>query len=80
MKEDFLNWIARKFGKLIMNLYARTETQDKKAFVINAYELESKNGTKKTLLFVHTKQGKYKFWLKNGQIDININPAFIHEK
>lgn len=76
-KGQFFEWLAKKYPKLIMNLYARLRTQEKKDFVISATEIESKKGTKRTLFFVETKIGKYKFWTVNGQINMDIHPAFI---
>ena len=77
-KEKFLEWVASKFPKLIVELYARLRTQEKKDFVISATEIDTKKGRhKRTLFFVETKLGKYKFWTVNGQINMDVHPAFI---
>ena len=80
-REQFLEWLASKFYRLIVELYARVQTKFKSPFVISVHEIHEKKGkTKYTILFIETKLGQYKFWVQNGRVIIDDHPAFLKTK
>lgn len=74
----FLLFLVKKHPETIVNAYAIVKTEQKKNFVISAKEAEVKKGKRKyTLLFIETKEGQFKFWIKNGKVVIDKNPNFL---